>query len=100
MQLSLFAALQVSALLGFQRLFSSLLGLPVREFPCAWEYLLFQGSLLLLGHKLLSRTCLSSLLPHFREVSLSPLEAWGLLLLPTVCFVGVVPFLDEFFIYL
>ena len=44
---------------------------------------------------------LSSLLPHFREVSLSPLEAWVFCCcLHTVCFVGVVPFLDEFFIYL
>ena len=38
----------------------------------------------------------SSLLPHFREVSLPPLEAWLLMLSPRVCFVGVVPYLDEF----
>ena len=38
----------------------------------------------------------SSLLPHFRELRLPPLEAWLLLLSPRVCFVGVVPYLDEF----
>ena len=38
----------------------------------------------------------SSLLPHFRELRLPPLEAWLFLLSPTVCFVGVVPYLDEF----
>lgn len=27
-----------------------------------------------------------------------PLEAWGLLLLPRGCFVGVVPYLDELFV--
>ena len=37
-----------------------------------------------------------SLLPHFRELRLPPLEAWLFLLSPTVCFVGVVPYLDEF----
>ena len=68
-QLSLFAALHVPALLGFQRLCSSTLGLPVREFPCAWERLLFQGSLLLLGHKLLPRTSMS-----FPFLCLSPLS--------------------------
>jgi len=37
---------------------------------------------------------------HFWELNLSPLEAWGLLLLPRGCFVGVVPYLDEFLTYL
>jgi len=39
----------------------------------------------------------SSLLPHFRELSLPLLEAWGLLLSPRGCFVGVVWYFDEFF---
>ena len=42
---------------------------------------------------------LSFLLPHSRELSLSPVpqpEAWGLLLSSRGCFVGVVPFLVEF----
>ena len=38
----------------------------------------------------------SSLLPHSRELSLPPLEAWGLLLSSRGCFEGVVPYLDEF----
>ena len=39
----------------------------------------------------------SSLLPHFRELSLPLLEAWGLMLSSRGCFVGVVLYLDEFF---
>ena len=54
MQFSLFTALPVPALPGFPRLCSSPLGPPVKEFPCARELLLFQGSLSPLG--LLPRT--------------------------------------------
>ena len=42
----------------------------------------------------------SSLLPHSRELSLPLLEAWSLLLSPSGAFVGVVPYIDEFLMYL
>ena len=97
---------QVPALPCFPRR-SSPLGPPVKEFPCAWK-LLFQGSLPPLGHKLLPRSFPSSfpflcLPPLCYLISGSlpvPLESWGLLLSPIGCFVGVVPHLDEFLMYL
>ena len=36
----------------------------------------------------------------FQEVSPAPLESWGLLLSPRGCLVGVVPYLNEFLMYL
>ena len=71
------------------------------------ELFLLQDSLPPLGHKLPSRNSLS--FPFFCLRPLSylipgslacPLEAWGLLLWSEVCFVRVVPYLDEFFMYL
>ena len=93
----LFIALQVPDLPG--------LGPPVKMFPCAWE-LLFQGSFPPLGHKLPRSS------PSFPFLCLLPLSylnlgsltcppgSLGLLLLSRGCFVGVVPYLDEFFTYL
>ena len=101
----LFIALQVPDLPGFWRLHSSALGPPVKVFPCACE-LLFQGSLPPLGHKLLRSSpsfpflCLL-LLSYLILGSLTCLPgSLGLLLLPRGCFVGVVPYLDEFLMYL
>ena len=42
----------------------------------------------------------SSVVPHSRELSPPLLEVWSLLLSPRGAFVGVVPYIDEFFMYL
>ena len=56
MQLSLLSAPSVPALPSFPRLYSSSLGPPAREIPCAPELFLFQDSLHPSGHKLPSRS--------------------------------------------
>ena len=77
--------------------------MPACEFPSAWEIFLPQDTLPSSGNKLLSRSS-----PYFPFLFLHPLsylilgslacllEAWGLLLSPTSCFVEIVPYLDVF----
>ena len=88
---------------SFLRFCSTPLCLHGRESPSVWEIFIPQDTLPSSGNKLLSRSSpsfpflflhpLSYLIPG----SLAwPLEAWGLLLLPRSCFVGVVPYLDVF----
>ena len=102
-QLSVFCLLN-PCFVQLLRFFSSLLGPSVRELPRAQELFLLHDSHPASGHKLPSRSspsfpflCLYSL-PYFITGSLVyPHGGSGY---SRVCFVGIIPYHDEFFMYL
>ena len=102
-QLSVFCLLN-PCFVQLLRFFSSLLGPSVRELPRAQELFLLHDSHPASGHKLPSRSspsfpflCLYSL-PYFITESL--VYPHGGLGYSRVCFVGIIPYHDEFFMYL